>query len=165
MEYSLIIVLLAFVVFLTHQLIKSTKSSTTLRNRLEAMEKEKEGNELAYNLLHGSYLIEQEKNRAILSQKKSSETRLGAIAENLVPLLTDIPYDPKNLHHLGMPIDYLYFDYDQGEIVFIEVKSGNAKESSRQKLIKRLISTGKVYYEKLTINEKGIKITRERNGE
>jgi predicted Holliday junction resolvase-like endonuclease len=104
--------------------------------------------------------IEVENNKKILSQKKSSEVRLGACVENIIGLMTELPYDPKNLHHMGQPIDYLYFNYDEAEIVFVEVKSGNATESDRQKMIKRAIQAGKVYYERLTINEKGIHVKR-----
>lgn len=106
---------------------------------------------------------ETEKSRKILSQKKSSETRLGQVAEQIAPFLSGCPYDPKTMSFLGQPIDFLVFDYDQGELVFLEVKSGNSKESARQKLIKNMIKHGKVYYEKMKINEKGVKITREKN--
>lgn len=107
-------------------------------------------------------------NYEILSQKKSSEVKVGAIAENLVPLLQGLPYDATNLKHLGQPLDFIYFDYagaDGPEIVFIEVKSGKAKESKRQKLLKNAIRLGKVHYEELRIDEKGIKIKRATNEE
>src|SRR5271166_2874903 len=68
---------------------------------------------------------EREKNREVLSQKKSSETRLGNISEHLVGFLNGCPYDPRDMHHLGAPIDFLIYDLDQGEITFLEVKSGN----------------------------------------
>ena len=108
---------------------------------------------------------EKEKNRKILSQKKSSETRLGQISEQLAPFLKDCPYDPKQMHFVGQPIDFLIYDYDNAEIIFLEVKSGNAKESSRQRTIKNIIKEGRVFYEKMRINDKGVKITRETNNE
>ena len=103
-----------------------------------------------------------EQGKKVLSQKKSSETRLGLVAEQIAPFLAGCPYDPKVMSFLGQPVDFLVFDYDSGEIVFLEVKSGNSKESSRQKLIKNIIKSGKVYYEKMRINEKGVKIIREK---
>ena len=109
------------------------------------------------------YEKEKEANKTILSQKKSSETRLGQISENLTPFLEAFPYNPKNAHFLGQPIDFIVFDYDQGKIVFVEVKTGNAKESARQKLIKNMIKEGHVYYERIRINEKGTKVTSEVN--
>lgn len=100
---------------------------------------------------------EREKNRALLSQKKSSETRLGQISEHLVPLLENCRHDPKTMHFLGNPIDYVIFDFDDGKITFLEVKSGNSKPSKRQKIIKNIIRTGRIYYEELRINERGVK--------
>lgn len=99
---------------------------------------------------------EREKNRTLLSQKKSSETRLGQISEHLVPFLENCNHDAKNMHFLGNPIDYLVFDFDEPKIVFLEVKSGNSKPSKRQKLIKNMIKTGRIYYEEIRINQKGV---------
>lgn len=100
---------------------------------------------------------EREKNKNLLSQKKSSETRLGQISEHLVPFLENCPYNPKDLHFLGNPIDYIAFDFDEGKVVFLEIKSGNSKPSKRQKLIKNLIKTGRVFYDEIRINEKGVR--------
>lgn len=106
---------------------------------------------------------EQEKNRAILSQKKYSETRLGQITEHLVPFLENCSHEPKNMHFLGNPIDYVIFDFDQGSITFLEVKSGNSKPSRRQKTVKHIIKQGRVYYEEIRVNEKGIKAKTAQN--
>ena len=100
---------------------------------------------------------ERELNRTLLSQKKSSETRLGQISEHLVPFLENCRHDPKNMHFLGNPIDYVVFDFDEGAITFLEVKSGNSKPSKRQKTIKNIIKTGRVFYEEIRINQKGVK--------
>ena len=101
--------------------------------------------------------LEREKNRTLLSQKKSSETRLGQISEHLVPFLENCKHDPKNMHFLGNPIDYVIFDFDQGSITFLEVKSGNSKASKRQKTVKNIIKSGRIYYEEIRINERGVK--------
>ena len=106
-----------------------------------------------------------EKYKKILSQKKSSETRLGQISENLVPFLDGCPYNPKEMHFLGNPIDYIVYDLDQGKIVFLEIKSGNSRASKRQKTIKSIIQAGHVYYEELRINEKGVKTRKAKNVE
>lgn len=107
---------------------------------------------------------EQNKYRKLLSQKKSSETRLGQISENLIPFLDGCPYNPKEMHFMGNPIDYLVFDLEEPKIVFLEVKSGNSRPSKRQKTIKNIIQAGHVYYEELRINEKGIKTKEAKNG-
>lgn len=100
---------------------------------------------------------EREKNRSLLSQKKSSETRLGQISEHLIPFLENCKHDPKNMHFLGNPIDYVVFDFDEGSITFLEVKSGNSKASKRQKTVKNIVKTGRVFYEEIRINEKGVR--------
>jgi predicted Holliday junction resolvase-like endonuclease len=94
-----------------------------------------------------SNLIEQ--NKKILSQKKSSEVITGQIAETLAPFLSDFKYDPQNAVFLGRPIDYLAFE--ENEIVFIEIKSGNAKLSKKQKNIKDLIKNNKVSWKEIRI--------------
>lgn len=115
--------------------------------------------ELQMNLLKAQEELgqEREKNRTLLSQKKSSETRLGQISEHLVPFLENCRHDPKAMHFLGNPIDYVVFDFDQGTITFLEVKSGNSKPTKRQKVVKNIIKTGRVFYEEIRINEKGMK--------
>ena len=110
--------------------------------------------------------LEKQKNEEIISRKKSSETKLGTIAENTLVFLKDFPYESCNLRHLGSPVDYIYFNlYGSAgpEIVIIEVKSGNSKESKRQKLIKNAVKLGKVYYEEIRVDEKGCKIKRANN--
>jgi len=125
---------------------KELKDAVALRNEVET-----------------KFLEAQEKNKALVSQKTSQSVRLGEVAENLLPLLTDLPYDARNLHHLGKPIDFIHFAYDGTdgpEIAFVEVKSGGARESNRQKLIQKIIKEGKVHYDLVQITEKGIKVTR-----
>ena len=85
----------------------------------------------------------------LLSHKKSSEVRLGQISEQLAPFLDLFPYDPKKVQFLGNPIDYIYFGED--EIVIIEVKSGNARLSKKQRAIKALILGGKVGWKEIRI--------------
>lgn len=106
---------------------------------------------------------EKERNKETISQKKSSETRLGQVTEHLVPFLENCRHDPKNMHFLGQPIDYIVVDFDQGEITFLEVKTGNAKESHRQKTIKNIIKSGKVFYETMRINAKGVTTKKQEN--
>ena len=85
----------------------------------------------------------------LLSQKKSSEVRLGQISEQLAPFLSNFPYDPKKVQFLGNTIDYIYFGED--EVVIIEVKSGNARLSKKQRQIKKLILEGEVKWKEIRI--------------
>lgn len=147
---------------------KYADALTTI-GKLESEHKElkRDLNRTNNSLKEAQGLLEAEKKQkeTALSQRKSSEFRIGTIAENLVPLLKGLPYDPQNLHHMSQPIDFIYYDYESAEIVFIEVKSGKSKESKRQKIIKNAIKMGKVYYEELRIDEKGITVKRAQNNE
>lgn len=82
------------------------------------------------------------------SQKKSSEVRLGLIAEQLAPFLEGFP---KNgvIKFLGQPIDYIVFTEDS--VVFVEVKSGEAKLNKNQKRIRDLVKEGKVSFQTFKI--------------
>lgn len=82
-------------------------------------------------------------------QKKSSEVRMGQIAEQLAPFLDKFPYDPKKISFLGNPIDYVYFGEDK--VTIIEIKSGNARLSKKQRNIKKLILEGKVEWDEIRI--------------
>lgn len=108
---------------------------------------------------------EREKNKKITSQKKSSETRIGNISENLVPFLKNCAYNPKDMHFLGAPIDYLVYDLDQGRVVFLEVKTGNSRLSKKQKTIKNIIQSGRVYYEEMRIDTRGVRLIKDKNEE
>ncbi len=85
--------------------------------------------------------------KKILFQKKSSEVRLGKMVESIAPLLDGFPVDVNkpgtSTVFIGQPIDFLYIDPDEG-VVFVEVKSGDAKLSGVQKRIKALIQEGRV---------------------
>ena len=86
----------------------------------------------------------------LLSQKKSSEVRLGQISEQLAPFIKGFPYDPKKAHFLGNPIDYVIFD--DNKVVFMEIKSGKARLTKGQKDIKDMIDAGKVVFETMRID-------------
>ena len=93
---------------------------------------------------------EKEARKKVLSQKKSGEVRLGHIAEKLAPFLEDFTYDPANASFLGQPIDYVVFEDE--EVVFVEIKSGNARLSPKQKHIKELIENKCVTWKEIRID-------------
>jgi len=92
---------------------------------------------------------------SILSQKKSSEVRLGKITESIAPLLESFPVDVKKpgttTLFLGQPIDFIHFDPQEG-VTFIEVKSGGAKLKDSQRRLKELIESGAVRWETLRVD-------------
>ena len=92
---------------------------------------------------------ETEAKKKVVSQKKSSEVRLGHIAETLAPFLDQFDFDPENCTFLGKPIDYISFDDD--EITFIEVKSGNSQLNSKQRHIRDQIKAGLVSWKEVRI--------------
>lgn len=148
------VVLGAFLYLKHNQIyIEEIKSEVGKRD----LEKNMHDLQLNVDLLQEQLDDERIKNAEILSQKKSSETRLGMISEHLVPMLENFPYNPEDAHFLGQPVDYLIYDFKDHKIVFLEVKSGNSKLSKRQKIIKNIIQQGRVFYEEIRINEKGVK--------
>lgn len=89
-------------------------------------------------------------------QKRSSEVRLGKTVENIAPFFTEYPYDPSNFRFLGSPIDGISFNDD--EVVFVEVKTGQARLSKSQNKIKELVKEGKVKFMTFRANERGVNI-------
>ena len=92
---------------------------------------------------------ETEQRKKVLSQKKSGEVRLGHIAETLAPFLDQFDFDPENCCFMGKPIDYVSFGDD--EITFIEVKSGNAQLSAKQRHIRDLVKQKLVSWKEVRI--------------
>lgn len=90
-----------------------------------------------------------EQKKKVTSQKKSSEVRLGNIAETLAPFLDQFNFDPENCVFLGRPIDYISFGDD--EITFIEVKSGKSQLNSRQRQIRDLVKSKYVAWKEVRI--------------
>lgn len=86
----------------------------------------------------------------LIFDKKSTEVRTGMIVEKLAPMSDIYPFNPENAHFLGQPIDYIQFDEDAIRIV--EIKSGNAQLSRKQRNIKKLIKEGKVEFHTLRVD-------------
>ena len=89
----------------------------------------------------------------VISQKKSSEVRLGKIGENMAPFFRLWPYDPNKFRFLGDPVDGISFNED--EIVFVEIKTGKARLTTSQKRAKELIKEGKVKFATFRVGEDG----------
>ena len=96
----------------------------------------------------------QEKTSTVEAQKKSSEVRLGQIAEQFFPLLGNYKYNHKTFHFLGWPCDGLQIEDDA--IIFIEFKSGKARLSESQKKVRDLVAQGKVRFETFRVDDKGV---------
>lgn len=91
----------------------------------------------------------EQKYKKLLSQKKSSETRIGHISETIAPFLDQFEFDPENCSFLGKPIDYIAFEEEA--ITIIEIKSGKAQLTKKQRQVRDLIKDGKVYWKEVRI--------------
>jgi len=56
---------------------------------------------------------------------------------------------------IGQPVDYVHFDPEEG-VTFIEVKSGNAKLSRVQRMIKARIQAGDVKWREVYVRAKKV---------
>ena len=88
------------------------------------------------------------KSRAVLS---------GMFSEQLAPFLPDFNYSPTECRFIGKPIDFICFNgldnKNVKEIVFVEVKSGNAKLSFSEKKLKEAVEKKKVRWEEYRVDK------------
>lgn len=87
--------------------------------------------------------------------KRSRSVLGGQFSEQLAPYLPGFKYSPTEVRFIGKPIDYVVFkgmdNKKIDEIVFVEVKSGNAKLNSVERSLKNSIEQGKVKWEEYRI--------------
>lgn len=80
--------------------------------------------------------------------RQSRAVTRGQIYEQLVPYLPGFGFNPKDAQFLGRPVDLVVFDgLDEGDlrrIVFIEVKTGDAKLTTRERLVRDAIREGRI---------------------
>lgn len=82
----------------------------------------------------------------------SRSVHVGKIAEQLAPLLPGFPYNPKDVQWVGGTIDALVWDdleEKRGDldIVFLDVKTGQARINDRQRRIQDAAEAGRVRFE------------------
>lgn len=98
-------------------------------------------------------VMEKEKKDAI---NKSRAVLKGQFSEQLSPFESDFPVKPSEARFLGAPIDFIAFkgldEKNVEEIIFIEIKTGNAKLNGTEKSIKEAIENKKVRFEEYRIN-------------
>ena len=87
--------------------------------------------------------------KKIVNQKKSSEVRLGHIAETLAPFLDQFDFEPEQCSFLGQPIDYISFG--DKEITLIEVKSGKSQLNSKQRKIRDQVKNKQINWKEIRI--------------
>ena len=85
------------------------------------------------------------------SRQRSLSASYGRITEQWFPLMDGYPYDSANFRFLGTPVDGVQFEEDR--IVFVEFKSNRSELSASQKRLKRLVESGKVYWEEFHFSD------------
>ena len=88
---------------------------------------------------------------------KSRAVLGGQFSEQLAPYLPNFDYLPTECRFIGKPIDFIVFKgmdgKDINEIVFVEVKSGNAKLNQHEKNLKETVDKKRVRWVEYRIPE------------
>jgi predicted Holliday junction resolvase-like endonuclease len=95
----------------------------------------------------------EDNNNRVVSQKKSSEVRLGRIGENMAPFFEAWPYDSTKFKFIGDPIDGIQFTDDA--VILVEIKTGKARLTTSQKKVKELVKKGAVKFATFRVSESG----------
>ena len=92
--------------------------------------------------------------------QRSQAVTLGKVCEHLIPYLPDFRWNPKDARFLGSPVDLVVFDgLDAGQlqrIVFLEVKTGGAGLSARERQLRDVVRAGKVSWQEMRTQAKRI---------
>ena len=147
-------------IFYTQQINKLGDEINLLKNKTAELNILNTNLEKSYSELETDYIKNKndlenqifeisEQKKKVTSQKKSSEVRLGHIAETLAPFLDQFEFDPETCVFLGRPIDYISFGDD--EITFIEVKSGKSQLNSKQRHIRDQVKAKLVSWKEVRI--------------
>jgi len=79
---------------------------------------------------------------------RSEAVTTGKVSEQLLPFLPGFPFNPKDARFLGSPVDLIVFDgladEDVQRVVLVEVKTGNARLTTRERLIRDAVRAGHV---------------------
>jgi predicted Holliday junction resolvase-like endonuclease len=138
-------------------------SSLKIKNEVKNLQKELAQSQLreqqqfdAGIAAQNALKAKEEAYNTLLGQKKSSEVKVGFLAEALAPLHEHFPVPPETCRFLGAPFDFVSFDLENERIVFIECKSNGSVLSPKQKKLKQLILDGKVEFAEVRIGKDGV---------
>ena len=85
--------------------------------------------------------------------QRSLAVTAGKVYEQLVPYLPNFPFNPKDARFLGSPVDFVVFDgLSEGQVqrvVFVEVKTGDAQLSGRERRVRDAIQEARVEWHEL----------------
>ena len=87
--------------------------------------------------------------------QRSLAVTAGKVHEQLIPYLPAFPYNPKDARFLGSPVDLVVFDgLSEGRvrrIVFVEVKTGGAGLTGRERMVRQAVREGEVEWVELRV--------------
>jgi predicted Holliday junction resolvase-like endonuclease len=87
--------------------------------------------------------------------QRSQAVTSGKVHEQLVPYLPGCPYNPKDVRFLGSPVDLVVFDgLAEGRlrrIVFVEVKTGSAGLTHRERCVREVVEEREVDWAELRV--------------
>ncbi|MGH7673173.1 MAG: Holliday junction resolvase-like protein [Gemmatimonadales bacterium] len=79
----------------------------------------------------------------------------GKVYEQLLPYLPDFPFNPKDARFIGSPVDFVVFDgLSDGlvsRVVFVEVKTGAAELSTRERRVRDAVQERRVEWHELHV--------------
>ena len=91
--------------------------------------------------------LEAERSDAV---KRSRAVLGGQFSEQLGPYLPGFPGDPTEVRFVGKPVDFISFAGasrgEVDEVVFIEVKTGDSRQSAVERSLRKAIERGSVRY-------------------
>ena len=87
---------------------------------------------------------------------RSDSAHRGRIAEHLAPILPDFGFEASDARFLGSPVDFVVFDgLRDGEcrrVVFVEVKTGRGKLSTRERWVRDAVRGGRVEWREMRVD-------------
>ena len=87
--------------------------------------------------------------------QRSLAVTAGKVHEQLVPYLPEFGFNPKDARFLGSPVDLIVFDgLAEGavrRVVFLEVKTGGATLTARERQIRAVIEAREVAWAELRL--------------
>jgi predicted Holliday junction resolvase-like endonuclease len=87
--------------------------------------------------------------------QRSLAVTAGKVHEQLLPYLPEFRFNPKDARFLGSPVDFVVFDgLSAGEVqrvVFLEVKTGGAALTERERQVRRVIEAREVEWVELRV--------------
>lgn len=87
--------------------------------------------------------------------QRSLAVTAGKVHEQLVPYLPEFGFNPKDARFLGSPVDLVVFDGlaagDVRRVVFLEVKTGGAPLTTRERQVRDVIEAREVVWAELRL--------------